>query len=543
LLGGDVFVSRNSLNAAGSNVEIASVKSGAIALEADALGWQFAYLDALELGEIDFSDRALINSSGTVNLLGNTINFSSGAGIFNFDLLSTTKNTINLQAKEAINVDSGLLVTQVGLNSGFVAETILVDGGDIMIEAPQVSVSNGSIISAGTLSGGAGGSIMINAPEQLRLLGSAQANPSFISTSTEGTGQGGQIEINTGKLQIKDGSQIQALAGAGAGGAISIRATESIHLSGTGILRSQDATGNLSETELPSGFSASSGIEGLPLEEQSGGESGSLAINAPRLTIDQGAQISVSNYGLANAGDIEISASSLNLDTKGNIVANTASGAGGSIKISAAEAIILDRASSISTTAAQNGDGGNISLETGNLALLDANRISADASQGNGGNITINAQGLFVDSSSSISASSQVAQNQGQVEIFTLDLNSRLAIDDIDQSALIATDQVTSGCGVGANLNSHQIRDVGRGGLPSNPFRELAPSEILSDWGSELDSALVNRVSHPLAVAAQPAAELPLVEIDRWLVNQQGVVELVAATAQNVALNNCQAKN
>lgn len=543
LLGGDVFVSRNSLNAAGSNVEIASVKSGAIALEADALGWQFAYSDALELGEIDFSDRALINSSGTVNLLGNTINFSSGAGIFNFDLLSTTKNTINLQAKEAINVDSGLLVTQVGLNSGFVAETILVDSGDIMIEAPQVSVSNGSIISAGTLSGGAGGSIMINAPEQLRLLGSAQANPSFISTSTEGTGQGGQIEINTGKLQIKDGSQIQALAGAGAGGAISIRATESIHLSGTGILRSQDATGNLSETELPSGFSASSGIEGLPLEEQSGGESGSLAINAPRLTIDQGAQISVSNYGLANAGDIEISASSLNLDTKGNIVANTASGAGGSIKISAAEAIILDRASSISTTAAQNGDGGNISLETGNLALLDANRISADASQGNGGNITINAQGLFVDSSSSISASSQVAQNQGQVEIFTLDLNSRLAINDIDQSALIATDQVTSGCGVGVDLNSHQIRDVGRGGLPSNPFRELAPSEILSDWGSELDSALANRVSHPLAVAAQPAAELPLVEIDRWLVNQQGVVELVAATAQNVALNNCQAKN
>ncbi|MEO1670574.1 MAG: filamentous hemagglutinin N-terminal domain-containing protein [Cyanobacteria bacterium J06631_2] len=539
LLGGDISVSQNSLNAVGSNVEIASVKSGAIALQANNLGWQFGYQDALELGEIDFSDRALINSDGKVNFLGNTIRFSAGSGVLDFNQLSTTKNVINLQAQEAINIDAGLLITQVGLNDSTTEEALSISGGDIIIEAPQVSISNGSIVSAGTLGKGAGGNIAINAQDWLKLLGSAQSNPSIISTSTEGIGKGGQIDINTGKLTLTDGSQIQALAGEGAGGTISVNATESIYLSGKGIWRSQNAP----EIELASGFSASSGVTGLPLEEQSGGASGSLVINSPQLTINQGAQISVSNYGLEDAGDIEIKTSILNLDTKGNIVANTALGEGGSINIAAERLVILNRASSIST-AAQNGNGGNITLETENLALLDANQISANANQGNGGSITINTQGLFVNPNSSITASSEVEQNQGKVEIFTLDLNSRLATDYVEQSAFTATDQVTSGCGVGVNLNHDQIRDTGRGGVPSNPLREVASLETLSDWGVDASNfSPAKQSNQPLSAIAEQSDPSPLVEMNRWIINTQGAVELVAATAQNIALNNCQAEN
>ncbi|MEM6613010.1 MAG: filamentous hemagglutinin N-terminal domain-containing protein [Cyanobacteria bacterium P01_C01_bin.72] len=543
LLGGDVSVSQNSLDAVGSNVEIASIKSGAIALQYDTLGWQFAYSDVLDSGKIDFSDRALINSSGRVNFWGKTISFSAGSGVLDFEQLSSTKNVINLQAQEAINIDAALLITQVGLNDSTVEDSLNISGGDIFIEAPQVTVSNGSIVSAGTLSEGAGGSITINAQDWLKLLGSElnseRSNPSIISTSSEGIGKGGQIDINTGKLTIRDGSQIQALAGEGAGGTIWVDATDSIELSGTGIWQSQNAP----ETELASGFSASSGVAGLPLEEQSGGASGSLVINTPQLTINQEAQISVSNHGLEDAGDIEIKTSRLNLDSKGSIIANTALGEGGSINIAAAQWIILDRASSIST-AAQNGDGGNITLETENLALLDANQISANANQGNGGSITINTQGLFIDPNSSITASSAVEQNQGEVEIFTLDLNSRLTTDYIEQSALIATDQVTSGCGVGINLNPNQIRDIGRGGVPSNPFREVASTETLGDWGAENpDSSEINRTNQPLATVIEQPADSSVVEIDSWVINTQGVIELVAAPAQNATLSHCQAKN
>jgi filamentous hemagglutinin family protein len=554
LLGGDVSINRNSLNTIDANLAIASVKSGEIALKPDKNGWQFAYDYETEFGNIDLSDHALINSRGKVNLQGKTINFNSGSGILDFNQLSKTKSSINLQASENINLDRGLLVTQVGLRSDSEDQAIpkgrrslIADaGGDIIIAAPQVFVSNGSIISAGTLKEGAGGSITINAPEQVKLFSEEDINPPLISTSTSGTGQGGSVKINTGQLVMENGSQIQALAGEGSGGTITINASKSVNLSGTGILRSRsvgyaqsrDQNGNISEIKLASGFAASSGFADLPIPQQPGGKSGSLRISTPRLTIDQGAQISVSNYGLANAGDIKIATSTLNLDHDGQIIANTASGAGGSIKILANQLVILDHGSKISTTAAQDGNGGNIVLKTDNLALLSFNQISADASQGSGGNVSIDTQGFFIDPSSRITASSEVAQKQGNVAISTLDLNSRLATDYIEQSPLEGENQISSSCGVGIDPNSNQIRDIGRGGIPHNLLQENAYVEILNDWGADemhiLSSTKFNR--HTIVPEAQP-----LVEFNSWAINSQGVVELIGNTPQNISLSLCQA--
>ncbi|MEY2857481.1 MAG: hypothetical protein RLZZ74_1793 [Cyanobacteriota bacterium] len=539
LLGGDVSINRNSLRTVDSNLEIASVKSGAIALTTDPRGWQFTYPQGTEFGTIDLSDRALINSSGTVNFQGKTINFSSGSGILDFNQLSKTKSSINLQASAEINLDAGLLITQVGLRSGLKDQAIADGGGDMIIEAPQVSVSNGSIISAGTLREGAGGSITINASDQVRLFSEEDRNPAIITTSTGGIGQGGQVNINTGKLFLENGSQIQALAGGGSGGTITVNANQSVHLSGAGILRSRDNEGNTSETKLASGFAASSGFAGLPVEKQPQGESGSLMINTPQLTIDQGAQISVSNYGLANAGDIEIAASTLSLDTDGQIVANTASGAGGSIKILADQLITLDRGSSISTTAAQDGNGGNITLATENLALLDFNHISANASQGNGGNVSIDTQGLFIDPNSHITASSEVEQKQGNVAISTLDLNSRLATDYVEQSPLVAEEQISTSCGVGIDLNSNQLRDIGRGGIPHNPLEETAYLEILNDWGVDKANILSSSKPHQSSIVLE---EQSLVEVNSWIINAQGIVELIANTPQNTSLSPCQSR-
>lgn len=544
LLGGDVFISRNTLNVVNSNLEIAGVKSGAIALHPDERGWQFDYQPDVKFAHIDLRDRALINSSGKVNFQGKTINFSTGSGILDFNQLRQTKSSINLQASESINLDAGLLITQVGLRSGLNQEAIADVGGDIIIAAPEVLVSNGAIISAGTLSKGAGGSITINASDQVRLFSDNDNNPALISTSTGGAGSGGQIGINTGKLVIKDGSQIQALGGAGSGGTITVNATESIALSGQGILRSQDRNGNISVTQLASGFSASSGVAGLPLERQPQGNSGSLMIKTPQLTIEQAAQISVSNYGLTNAGDIEIVTSELNLDKQGEIVANTGSGKGGSINILADRLVVLDHGGSISTTAAQNGNGGNITIRTENLALLNFTRISADANQGNGGNVSIDTQGLFIDPSSRITASSEVEQKQGDVAISTLDLNSRLATDYIEQSPLVAEEQISSGCGVGTDLNADQIRDLGRGGIPNNPLGETAYIETLTDWGVGEIPVFSNANSHLPKLAGSDQVDStqlnqPIVEMNNWVINQ-GIVELVATTPQNLSFSPCQ---
>ena len=537
LLGGDVLVEQNSLNARGGDVEIASIRDGKVGLKGRDSGWQFDYQNIEQLGRIDFNNLALINS-GRVNFRGETISFSAGSRILDFNEFEAADNSINLSATKSISLDDSFLVTQLGERSGSLDEAIADRGGDIAIEAPEVFISSGSVISAGTLSQGGGGNISIKATDAVTIDADGDSNPSFISTSTQNDGLGGSIDIDTGKLTIQDGSQIQAFAGidaAGEGGTITVDAAREIYLSGKGILRSQNLDENgeifVSEQELASGFSASSGDANLATDAvgQAQGESGSLTITTPKLTIDRAAQISVNSYGLADAGNIEIAASTLSLDTAGEIVANTASGAGGSINVLAEELIILNGSSSISTTAAGQGNGGNIVLETANLALLDANRLSANAVEGNGGNITVDTQGLFTDSSSSITASSQVETKQGNIDISTLDISSRIATDYRDRSSLIVNDKITSGCGVGADLNASQIRDVGAGGMPSNPFREVITLKTLNDWG---DNSLVkqdsisNYVSHLSSDASSQIQ--PVVEVSNWLINSQGKVELVA---------------
>ncbi len=258
LLGGDVSVAANDLNTIGGNIEIGSVKHGRVGLEFDGDGWQFNYDRAKELGQIEFRDRANINASGMVSLFGRTIDFINRSGIRNFTDFNGEAGTIDLAATESVTLDNSFFFTQVGVNSNL--ERAIVDaGGDILLQAPDIFINNGSVISAGTLSEGMGGNIILEASNSLELSSAFDNNPSVVSTSTTGMGNGGQIKIDTGKLTIFDGSQIQAIAGMGAGGTIWVNATESIEIAGTGIFRSRDSSGNQRESILASGFIASSG--------------------------------------------------------------------------------------------------------------------------------------------------------------------------------------------------------------------------------------------------------------------------------------------
>ena len=542
LLGGNISITRNSLNGIASNIEISSIASGKIALENSDYSWQFNYANVSKFGEINLATGALVNNSGIVNFQGNTINLST-SGVSNFTDLKGEGGIINLEATESINLDRSFLFTQVGQLSSNIEQAILGAGGDILLKAPQIFFQNGSAVSAGTLSQGAGGDITIDAAEIMELSGNAGNNPSVVSTSTQRAGDGGQIDVNTNKLIIKDGSQIQALAGEGKGGTITVNAAESIEIYGTGILQTPDLDGNISETKLISGISASSGIENLPFEQQPQGDSGNLIINTPNLEIADEAQISVSNFGLSNAGDITISTNTLNLDTKGKIIANTASGTGGSINLTAQELVILNNNSEISTTAQQNGDGGNIALTTNNLVLLESDRISADAQQGSGGNITINTQGFFTAPESRITASSQVETKKGIVEIITLDNSSKIQTEYQEQSPLEAENYISTGCGVGEDFTKNQFRNIGRGGIPNNLMREITTEETLGDLGTSSTKIFSNRISkqtpkdHRRILQELDSDYQLITEANTWIINSQGKIELVAQDNHSAASN------
>ena len=346
---------------------------------------------------------------------------------------------------------------------------------------------------------------------------------------------GGQITVSTGKLTLLGGSQIQALAGTGAGGTITVNATKSVELKGKGTLFARDREGNNVTNFFNSGLSASSG------NQNSRGKSGNLIINTPKLTIANGGEISVSNFGSGDAGDIEIHTSELNLTTAGKIIANTSSGKGGSISLNAELSAILQDDATISTTAQQNGNGGNIAIATDNLVLLDFNRISANAQNGSGGNIGIDTRGLFVSSNSNITASSELGTD-GVVDITTLDVNSKIETPELERSPLTAENYITTGCSLGQDFAKNQFRNIGRGGLPLNPIAETVTEETIADLGvikrskSEITASPdfeETPKSPRTKIAKQDRNEtnstsVAIVEANAWLVNEQGNIELVA---------------
>ncbi len=529
LVGGDISVTRNDLNAFDSNIEIGSIQSGIAELQpSDNGGWEFNYDRVESFGQIDLN-QTLVNTSGIVNLQGKAINLSTGSVISNFTRSDDRGGSITLQATDLIQLNGSSLFTQVG--QGLNTE-IAGSGGDIAIEAPQIKFTSGSLVSAGTLSQGSGGDITIDASESIELSGGDDRIPSLVSTSTQGSGTGGQITVDTRKLTIFDGSQIQALAGTGAGGTITVNATESIELKGTGTLLARDREGNTVANFFNSGLSASSGNENLPFELQPQGKSGNLIINTPKLSIAEEGEISVSNFGSGDAGDIELDTTELNLTTAGKIIANTASGAGGSIALNAHRSVVLQDNAAISTTAQRNGNGGNIALATDNLVLLDFSRISADAQNGSGGNIAIDTRGLFVSTNSTITASSELGMD-GVVDIITPDVNSTIETAEQERSPLTAENYIATGCGVGQDFTKNQFRNIGRGGFPPNPTTETVTGEILGDLGANDPQRPNITKKAPKKLSEAEYTSPAIVEATAWLVNEQGNIELVAKNPQS----------
>ena len=467
----------------------------------------------------------------------------SNSGIINFINANETESLIQLEAEKSINLNNSSLLSQVWQQRFNTNQNNAGAGGDIFVKAPEISFSNGSLISAATLGEEAGGNISIESSETLKLFSNQGENPTIISTSTEGSGNGGDIEIKTSQFTVTNGGQIQAFGREGTGGKITIDAQESINIAGTGILRSQDPmTGELSETTLASGFSASAGIEGVPAEQQFEGDSGNLIINTPSLNLDQLGQISVSNFGLGDGGNIQISTTNLDLNNSGKINANTVSGNGGSIEIEARDLVMLNKQSTISTSAVNQGNGGKITVETKNLVLLNSNQIAADAQQGSGGKIKINTQVLLADQNSSITANSEVNQRKGVVEIETLDLNSRLQTKRDDKSPLTAENYIQRGCGIGTDFGHNQFRNIGRGGISSNPTQESISVEIIGDLasGNQTTTKNVSKTSdYKIDTKDNIGIEKThsITEAQKWIVNAQGQVELISSRPKSPELS------
>ena len=467
---------------------------------------------------------------GEINISTQKLIIQGGAEISTANFTDSTGGNLNVDASESVQV-IGVSPANPDVFSFIGASTFgSGNSGDVIVSTGRLAILDGGIFNAGTFGSGDGGDITLNVTELVELSNNRPVPNNFptgLFANSFSTGNAGSLTINTKNLTIKDGSIISVgTLTQGKGGNITINASESINISGM------------------SGSSSSS----IVANTLGQGDGGDIKITTDNLSISNGGLISASSerpesfpervlldagnftlplFATGNAGNVEIKASSINLDG-GSISAATSAGEGGNISLQS-NSLLMRRNSEISTTAGGTGNGGNI-LITGSspadfVVLLEGSKISANAFEGRGGNIQIDTKGLFVCGDCEITASSELGV-EGLVTINRLQPNTELQVINVPQRVAESEEVVALACSTTEEEDQSEFIITGRGGLPPRPTESLSSENLVgfdSSSGSNIPSVSQN-LSEESVTAKLPAPARG------WYLNSQGVLILAAQT-------------
>lgn len=349
----------------------------------------FGFLGHTTPGAIDFEAREVAAAGGaTLSLIGGDIRIANDSSLVaadgQIDLIATDSPAdIVIGRPDALAADSlggEILIAPFGnidvsgagngrihIRAGRLqadSGLILADtfgpgaGGLIDIQASEVELRNGTLVSTSTFSEGTGGHTRIRADRlvangsNLELFG-----PTSIAAESFGSGDAGRAELIASEIAIEDGAVITASAYAGGrGGDISVRADELT-------LRGEDADTGPSMIAVQT-FPGSSG------------DAGQLVIEVENLILSDGAELRTRSEGTGRSGDI-----GLQVGEQIQLAGNAASG----------------KPSVITTATRGPGRAGDVDIVARDLLILDGNLISAGTNgPGRGGNITVNVSGSVV---------------------------------------------------------------------------------------------------------------------------------------------------
>ncbi|MGD1699468.1 filamentous hemagglutinin N-terminal domain-containing protein [Dapis sp. BLCC M229] len=348
---------------------------------------------------------------GNVTINATEIELSGSAASTNlFPELSPLIQSINGE------ISSSLLVTVLPGATG--------KGGNLTINTQNLTVRDGGLIGTGTFGSGESGDLTVKATE-INLIGTNPTGqlPSTLFTSvlSGATGNGGNLSIDTERLRLTNGGQLRAgTSGLGKSGDLTIRAKD-IEITG----RAFDITGRADDDGVGSGIFAS--VEDLTELSlgQGKGDGGNAFIQTERLTILDGAEVSVITEGEGKAGNLTINATdNITLsgvsDLTGNssaITAGSEPGAtqiGGNLNITT-PTLNLSNGAIVTARSRSNSNGGNISLNVNHLNLASGAQIlTSSFNDGNAGTININADTAITLSGRDVNFNDRVANFQPQ---------------------------------------------------------------------------------------------------------------------------------
>ena len=583
LIGGEITLEGGHLDASSGRIELGSVGDNSlVSLTPINQGWALDYGAVTSFQDIRFTagvpgDNASINTSGSngnVQVRGQTVTLTDGAEIFNATTGAADGGSIDIIASESVELIGfgTVLFSQVGgfpAPPGVLPPPVTGRGGSITLDAPQVIVRDGAVVSSATTSLGQAGDVTINADlvdisgigeifiPFIPPSGQLVSFPSLVTVSTDGEGEGGTLTVNANQLQVRDGGRLEAVTfGSGSSGSLTVNASQSVLVSGT----ATSSDGRF----FPSLVATSSGLEGAPPEFQPTGDASALTINTGQLTVQDGAEITVVSLGPGQAGTLNVNADTITLDQQGRLTAATEIRDGGNINLQVSGALLMRNGSLITAEAGRSGGGtgtgGNITIDAGVIVgfPIENSDIIANAFGGPGGNISITTQGLFglvvrdqMTPFSDITASSE-GDVDGIIQVNGLVVDPNAGLVKLPEQVQDPSQQIATGC---ASPTDNQFVVTGRGGLPLNP-KERQPGQQV--WGDVRDLSEFRRQNIAVrfadgqesreankqkgALNSQPSAlnpslvqavkskssDLPIAEANSWLMNEAGQIILVA---------------
>jgi len=508
---------------------------------------------AIETDQLSVTDGAFVSAS------------TFGAGNSGNLIVRASDSVTVARNRSDSPVNTGLATNSIGGTGR---------GGNIEINTRSLRVEAGAGISSGSggklgerliPEGGPGGNITVNAKDSVEVIGSTAAGEILFGTGivagTFGSGKGGDVTLNARRLILRDRGVIRASTlGAGAGGNVTVTASESVEIAGT----TRDGFPSLLATA--SGDVAIQNFFGL---QPASGAAGSLSIAARRLSVRDGATVSVQSLGTGAAGSINVVADSIALNTKGTIDGTTQLGIGGNINLRSRD-IQLGNNSRI-TTDAGAAEGGNITLNSDILVGRNNSDITANARSAAGGRVNVNVpnilgfaaasreqvksrlgisdaqlEALKVSPTSELNSSDIAAISQssgpalqGTVTFSASGVNPAQGLVELPQNivnpaALIAANPCTKG-------TESAFTATGKGGVPPSPDDALSSPRSPWTWVEEAGSSAMGNVRDVTDGSDRGKKEegeirdREVVAARGWLVNARGEVTLVAYNPGNAA--------
>ncbi len=463
LVGKDIDVLGGNITSNGGNIELWAIDNGLLSLvDINGQLQVESEQEPLSYGNIKLNQAASVdasgNSGGSIELQGKNITVQDGSVILTDTLGNGSGGILNVRGTESIKVQG--ISTLSPIFSSILADVApeaTGNGGNVTIETNNLQITDGGQISSGTFGLGNGGTLTVKA-QNIKISGGSLFGPSglFTPVAPGATGSGGNLTIETLSLEITDAGLITSTTfGFGDSGDITIKADD-IYLSGG----NEFAASSISATvfKIPGIPEEVATVLGSGV-----GNGGNLIIETGTLQITDGAQIAVSTFGTGNAGNLAIKAENVELLSFNDLArsglfasAIAENGEGGYITIISDRVTIQDGAtisvsnfSSSGNAPPGQGKAGNISIEANSLKLDTSSEIpssiTASTNAGGGGAITLNiAEEITLNNNSQITAETLGSGNGGMISIITKDLN-------LNSMGQISTSSI--GLGQAGNIN------------------------------------------------------------------------------------------